>query len=74
MKKPFLRCTVTMATIITEASPAAASGVSSPSMSSTPEPISVRAAAQAFGTPGRTPIDSNHAAVPGIRPPPKILR
>ena len=38
-----------------------------------PATTSVLAASTAFGRPGRTPMLSNHRAVPGSRPPPKNL-
>ena len=73
MKKPLVRCTVQPATTITPTMPAAAKGVSSPSASSTPEPISVKAAARACSQPGRMPMESNHPAVPSRRPPRNTL-
>ncbi len=58
-----------MATIIRAMRAAAASGVKSPSTSSTPTPSSVLAAAMAFSLPGFMPMLSNHPAVPAIFPP-----
>ena len=70
MKKPFRRWHATSATSIVPRTPPAASGVSSPSRSSTPQPISVTVATQACTQAGRIPIDANQRAVPAIFPPP----
>ena len=53
--------------------PAAAKGVRNPSANSKPALISVSAAIQACNLPGFIPMLSNQPAVPGMRPPWKIL-
>ena len=63
-KKPFLRCTVIVATSITEATRAAPSGVSRPSASNTPPPVSVRPASAAWRRPGWKPSVSMNWPVP----------
>ena len=70
MKKPLPRWLVIHATSITPTTPAAATGVSSPSTSSAPEAISTRLAIQAWRIPGRIPSEWNQRPVPSILPPP----
>ena len=70
MKKPFFRWLVIQATTMTPTTPAPASGVSSPSTSRPPAPISTRLAIQAWRIPGRMPNEWNQRPVPSILPPP----
>ncbi len=70
MKKPFLRWLVIHATSMTPTTPAAATGVSTPSTSAPPAATSTRLAIQACRIPGRMPSDSNQRPVPSILPPP----
>ena len=56
--------------IIVPISDAAASGTNSPAASSAPPTASESPAAVAFRRPGRSPSDSNPAAVFSIPPPP----
>ena len=72
MKNPFFRWLVTQATTMTPTTPAPPTAVSRPNTSSTPAPISVILAVQAWNHPGLMPRLSNHRPVPAILPPPMM--
>ena len=66
MKKPLPRWLIAQATNMTPTTPAAANGVSNPSSSASPPPISVTLASHACSFGGFIPIEPNHAAVPSM--------
>ncbi len=72
MKKPFLKWLMISATVITPTTPAAATGLSNPTMSIAPAPSSVRLASHAWNVPGFMPRLANQRPVPSILPPPQM--